>query len=702
MRSIKGAFKSIIVITALAASLASVANAQNALQFTGVNATVENAIQLYWSSTNGELYQIQYANALATNDDGTTAWQVLYDKYPSHGTNTFIGDFGNYDTDSAISHPKYMPMRFYRVVDLGADNDTVDIPAVTITSPSNGSILSGQVTVSVAATCSNLPIVTTKLYVDGQAMDESDDGTNYVINTCEWPNGSHVVYAVATARSALSGRSGSFPISTSHGVTAYMPVTFSNLISRVAFSQPFFEPSLGQTQEVTATFAANCNWTLQIQDENSNVVRNASGSGGSMTFDWDGTGDGGTNIPDGYYIYLISTQTNGLALPSGLGGVGDGSSPPSPSFASAALSGGSDATQLWAQSPNGVVVPLALYPPGIDTNGFTIFEEALGWNPYQSSARSFAALDTPSGGAGPAYSGAASQGTAAPTRLPTAPAKNSVGTYGVAYVDWSTPQTVSIPKNGIPYPVTGVCHLDGGGTSVLFDPIPEGPAFEVNFIRTMKKGGWRLNYNKSNNSTPALHANDMRRSDQGYGGGELFTTANIGLFMNHGNYGTDPDYSAGSSGSRQTYFRISTDGGDNGWLRMCQIGFGGELKWLGILACNSLNTYSSMANAGAIPLKTTHLVCGCATIAAVGEDFGALWAKNMFGGVFTSPKTIANAWFQAGKTQYSYATNLTGTITFRVAGYPECMNDTIKNNTAPSSPSPAPGNLTQTPEQVYP
>lgn len=537
-------------------------------------------------------------------------------------------------------------------------------------------------------------------------MNQSDDGINYVINTCEWANGSHILYAVATARSALSGPSGSFPISTSHGVSTYMPVTFSNLITSISFSQPFFEPSLGQTQEVSAIFAANCNWTLQIQDMDSNVVRTATGSGGSMVFDWDGTGNGGTNIPDGNYLYCISVQTNGLALPSGGGGSGGGGSPPSPAFASSALVSGSEATELWAISPDGSgnAGPLALYPPGFDTSGFTIFEEPLGWSPFQrfSSVQSLAGLGTLSGGASAAYSGPSGQSATAPTRPPTSPTKNSVGTYGIAYIDWASPQTVSIPKNGMPYPATGVCHLDTGGNSVQFDKIPEGPAFEVNFIRTMKKGGWKLVYDRSANSTPALHANDMRRGDQGYGGGELFTTASIGLFLNHGSYGTDPDYSAGSSGSKQTYFRISTDSGDNGWLRMCQIGFGGDLKWLGLLACNSLTTYSSMANAGAIPLKTTHMVCGTSAVSAVGEDFGAYWAKKMLGGIFKSRETIANAWFDAGHDQYQYATNLTGTITFRVAGYPECMNDTIKNNVAPSNPSPAPGNLIKVDNQVYP
>jgi hypothetical protein len=691
------AIKLAALLFGVLAFLASRSDGQTNLQFTGVNVTPENAIQLHWTSTNHELYVIQYANALATNIDGSTAWNTLYDQYPSQGTNTFIGDFGNYDVVPAIPHPKYSPMRFYRILDEGADNDTTDNPSVTITSPTNGDVLSGQIAVTVVATCSNLPIVTTKLYVDGQEMNESDDGSNYVINTCEWPNGPHTFFAVATARSSLSGPSGSFPISTSHGISSYLPVTFSNLISRIAFSQPFFEPSLGETQEVTATFAANCDWTLQIEDEDSNVVRNASGSGNSMTFDWDGAGDGETNIPDGVYYYYISAETNGEAdeiVGGGLGGSGGGS-PPSPDFSL------SDSSELWAMAADGNdAVPLAIYPPGFDTNALTIFSAT----PSEIQAARSPSIKTASfetEDASPAYSGPSGQSSTAPTRPPTSPNKNAAGTYGVAYFDWSSPQTVSIPKNGITFPATGVCHLDttGSGSSIYLDAIPEGPNFAANFARAMSKHSWKVSYVRSDS---LLHAQDMRRSDQGYGGSELFTTAEIGLFLDHGNYGTDPDYSPGSSGSKQTYFRCSSDSGDNGWLRMCQIGFGGDLKWMGILACNSLNTFSSMSSAGAIPLKTTHMVCGTTTISAVGEDFGALWAKKMFGGFFTPAEEIKNAWYDAGHDQYHYATNLTGTIVFRVACYPECLHDKIKDNTAPSNPSSAPGNLIDDDQQVYP
>jgi hypothetical protein len=44
------------------------------LQFTAVAQTDEQAIRLTWTSTNSEIYEIDEADALAGNADGTTAW----------------------------------------------------------------------------------------------------------------------------------------------------------------------------------------------------------------------------------------------------------------------------------------------------------------------------------------------------------------------------------------------------------------------------------------------------------------------------------------------------------------------------------------------------------------------------------------------------------------------------------------------------
>jgi hypothetical protein len=73
--------------------------AQN-LDFNSISTTSERAIRLSWNSTSNEVYTVQYADALNDNFDGTTQWKNLYIHYPSHGTNTFIGDYGDYSVET--------------------------------------------------------------------------------------------------------------------------------------------------------------------------------------------------------------------------------------------------------------------------------------------------------------------------------------------------------------------------------------------------------------------------------------------------------------------------------------------------------------------------------------------------------------------------------------------------------------------------
>src|SRR6202012_5419854 len=105
-----------------------------------------------------------------------------------------------------------------------------------------------------------------------------------------------------------------------------------------------------------------------------------------------------------------------------------------------------------------------------------------------------------------------------------------------------------------------------------------------------------------------------------------------------------------------TYFPSNdpADGaGDNSWLRLCQFGFGGNLKWMAIVACNSIcdPNYGNMVSHGAIPLKETHLWCGTTTIAYMGESIASYWGQNMIKG----KETIRQAWFDAGTKQYKGA-----------------------------------------------
>jgi hypothetical protein len=49
------------------------------------------------------------------------------------------------------------------------------------------------------------------------------------------------------------------------------------------------------------------------------------------------------------------------------------------------------------------------------------------------------------------------------------------------------------------------------------------------------------------------------------------------------------------------------------------------------------------------------------------------------------PLLRADAWFAAGTKEYAGATNL-NIVTFRVAGYPDCIDDTIQKHQHPGKP----------------
>jgi hypothetical protein len=533
-----------------------------------------------------------------------------------------------------------------------------------------------------------------------------------------------VLFATATARSSFGNTD--LPVDVGRAVSAYVSLTFTNLITKVAFSEAFFQPSLGQTQHVTASFAANVNWTLQILDESSNAVRSVSGSGISLAFDWDGTGDGGTNIPDGLYNYFISAQTNGQSFAGDAGGGsgGDGGSPP-PLAESSTSIGTASLADSWyptsAKLARGAgwtvfyVQPPPMPPVVVRTNGVWIsipWEDIYGPQPLSEipvtlgaqagASQALGTPDSPSPDGPMSYSGPSAQSTTAPTRAAAVGVKNAKGNYGVAYYSYPNTNTFDVPNNGM-YPFPQPMHLEDSLSSRKCYPAPDSDNLAVEFIQAMKKRGWTLAFPQKRNED--LSANSVRRSDQGYNGGEIFTQGTIGYFMAHGNYGSDPDYSHGANGGLQTYFpSCNPNDASNPWIRMCQFGFGGNLKWMAILACNSLcdPNWQSMKSNGGIPLKTTHLLCGTATLSYMAENMGAYWANNMLDK--KNPQKIADAWFNAAHQQYHepLTTPISGTVIFRVTGYPECMNDKVESNTAPTNPKPNPTNLAKQDGQVYP
>jgi len=690
-----------VIILSLGILFSHLTFAQNALQFTGVTATPEDAIQLSWASNSNEVYEVDYADSLIDTNTGSTTWQQLCTEYPSQGTNTFWLDTGNYSVSPAIPHPKNSPMRFYRV--LMTATNTGENPTVSILWPTNGATVSSNIIVQVSAS-SDQVLAGVTLYVDGQAMLPSDDNSNFVINTCEWWNGTHTLFAAAKSLTHYEGIANDTSITYGHAVSPYVNVTFNNLISEVAFSEPYFEPSLGETQEVTADFAANCNWTLQIQDVNRNTVLNASGSGDSMTYDWDGMGNGETNLPDGVYSFLISAVTNGESSDFVLGGSGGsgGGSPPSPDAAFSSM-GGMDGSEWWAMSTNedATPVPWALYPPGSDTNGLTIFQasavDIASLMPALSPSRSvhrmgggFSADDSGSG-SGSGYGGPSGQSTTTPMRPPNIKGKGTIGTFFVGY---QTYPTLVYNSFSTPAIVTGWPYLSGEPYYVQLDgetsqtqashsqnwgSVMENADIASGFVSTMQQGRW------SGASDGYITASDVT--------GGLFNGANIGLLCVHASYGT----TAETDGVKHSYLRFfnwQTRNPSYCRLDDCSFGASGTngLKWMAILACNALNSadYNSMYEYGRLPLSNDlHSLLSASTVATAAPTIGSEWAKNMLGLASTNgPETVAQSWFDAGSRAYLTETNNI-TITFRVAYWPGAISDYVSDiDSSPGTGNP--------------
>ena len=237
-----------------------------------------------------------------------------------------------------------------------------------------------------------------------------------------------------------------------------------------------------------------------MRDGFSNAVHVATGSGSSLQHDWNGTSDGGTNLPAGVYYYYISAQTNGQPY-TGMAKDGSGSS-----AANALAADSMELTELWAVPPDGSgpPVPLAIYPPGPETNGLTIFEATP--SEVRALAHASATRSTLVSGAtgGPLLpqplgadggSSASSQNTAAsPQRLPTDPIVGISGLFGIAYDTYTANGTnaMSAPLiQNIPGVNGSYIALDGypANSHLTYSPLPEFTAQANNFISEMQTWG---------------------------------------------------------------------------------------------------------------------------------------------------------------------------------------------------------------------
>jgi hypothetical protein len=362
-----------------------------------------------------------------------------------------------------------------------------------------------------------------------------------------------------------------------------------------------------------------------------------------------------------------------------------------------------DGTELFAipSDGSGTAVPLILYPPGYDTNGFTIFEAS--WAEVvaaQTPRLSASTMDTSgTGGATPMYSGASSQSTRAPVRPPTAPTRGRAGFFGVAYDTYrGVPRGYNLlpPFNGLPGLPPPRLDLENRNSNTSFNyAVLWGHIAEAhNFVTEMKRGNWQMSFDKADD---AFTINDLRSS-----GANIFNNVKLGLLLLHGTYGTSPDYTA--SGCEQMYFPI-TAGSTAQYLRMSEMSLGSSdpngLKWMAISACNSLYqpNWLNMQNYGVQPYNNNlHLLLGTDSASWTNPHIESYWARYMTRGkIVLTPMTIQDAWFLAAQDAYAETGfNYTNTIFYAVTGDAACQDDMLQMNSDPT------GNPFYTSLQVWP
>jgi hypothetical protein len=664
------------------AALFVVLGAHAQLQFTGARVTSGGAIQLQWASESNAVYRIEYTPEVS---DGGTVWQTLYEDYPALGTNTVWTDAGDQNTQTIVGHPRDGAMRFYRVVQTDT-NDLANAPQVAILSPTNNEVLTGDIAVSVAAT-SALTVNSIRLFVDGQEVGyQIDTATNFVINTCQFGNGPHNIFAVVENSSGSETTAEAPDFAANYGVSPPASVSFDNFITDYRGKLRFQDPEEAETNRFTANFATYADWTLTITNQDGVAVRTVSGTDLNMEFVWDGTDDSGGSLPSGaYWAVLSASESSSAPLAQMLRMM--------PPAIEEAIANGQ--TSYFISSPpmppvylNGELVPWEdVYGP-LPPIEVPIHEEEFALAAQIAAEAQKATAPRRLGGitlntAGDSGSGAQT------TVLRPLPSVwfGKIGTIGIAY-QGNHPDATSFglntrPSNGL----YGRVSLNV--TPGSYQRLKAANKVALGFNRYMGDAGYRLKFMKSNFD---LHASDLRKPSKG--GSSVFNQANLGFLIGHGVYGTTPDYTIAGSGPKQSYYPVYTGANGYDWVRLSEFDFGSPgtngLRWMSILTCNNLvsSVYQDCYDKEVLPVNDSlHLLCGSKTAVYIVSNFGLKYSAALTGGGGVSRTTVKEAWFYAG-TQ-TQARNPSVSVRFRVIGWPACFDDDLVNYQDPDSGNPA-------------
>lgn len=679
MKTIKGTLRSLPVIIAALTVSASVGHAQNPLVITSVTAAPDKAVQLRWQSESNAVYSIEFASELIDASLGGPAWQTLYEDYPSLGTNTYWEDTGNLHSFPVVNHPRDDAMRFYRVIKTDT-NDPVNAPQVSILSPSGGSELTGDVTVT-ASVNSPLSVDTLRFFVDGAEVEFTDDsGTNFVLNTCQFANGTHKIFAVAASSSGAESTddTNSNDEEEHLGVSGEVTVTFNNLITDFNEQVRFIDPTLSETNRFMANFALYADWTLILTNDSGVTVRTVAGTGYGMVFFWDGTGDGGVTLPAGPYGAVLTAAQSSSPPPS---------APEISTPMSEALAAGK--TSYFVESP-----PM----PPVKTNGVWVpWEEVYGPLPLIEVQIPQSVLEADSTSQSTTLAGPTGNG---PLDGPTPTSQTTVlrpippawfGSRGTIGLGWQGNHPNNLwPANTAPDDgLFGTIQLNTRSPAGAYGPLKSVRHISYSFSQFMDRFGYRTKVSKWDRY---LNATDLRGPT--YGGNGIFDQVNFGFLVGHGVYGFDPDFTISFDGPLQSYFPVYTGAVGYDWVRLSEFEFGrpgSNLRWMSILNCNNLvdSVYQDCWDKEALPVgDNLHLFCGARTAIFMVSNFGNKYAGALTGHG-TTRRTIMDSWFFAGtQTQGRQPGGPHIPVTFRVIGWPNCFNDDLVNYQDPNSGNP--------------
>ena len=681
-------------IAAIALLMACSVRAQTNIVIQSPIIAADQTAEIRWNAQTGAVYQIWSADSLSGVGVQGLQWIIRDANCASKGTNAEWMDVGDPLWIPRILPPRFQPMRFYRVQQV--DQATLT-PSIVTLQLSQTNEVSGDLyaTVNVTLTDTNDQLSDVSVIVDGQKFYTSGNSSfTAYINSCEWPNGPHEIYAVATTVDTGETLPSSDDETVSNaanvgiGVSDSQFVTFSNYISQFFVSVPFFDPTAGQTQEVVAAFPENTCWTLTVLNYQDTPVREFTNQSSSLYIAWDGNDSSGNPLPFGFYDYYIQARPAQYGCPDGSAPLAGSSMSPS-SFSSASGSDIPSAAMAKAgifnraamQFPRRslplehIKIPSLNPVPTVETvaavapekvitytvtadgttnefiNGLPAFlypTNAPSVSEHSSSEAAFASADAgTTGSAGapqPDGFGDGIYATRTPTRIPGSIFMGYAGTIGVGYQGHhpSSPR-FALPPGG----VISFSHPPYG-------PLKSASKIAASFVSVMGANGWRTafklgddNFN-STNLFPVL--------GPGSGTSTYATKCNFGMYVGHmtATAFNDPDYECTHS-----WFPIynSAQPGAYQWIPLPGCDFGppngaSPLLWMAMFGCNSLQSqdWNDMWSNFLLPFPPNlRLLLGSEEGIFLHPIFGWRFAADM-NGLTTpgnTPMTIASSWYDA-------------------------------------------------------